>query len=232
MRRDLARDSWLVTETVKRRARPMRDAVVDRFPTLRERLTRRQQMQSLRKQRFYWTDPERPLAPLPYSEAFVRALVEEIGGFDRTGPVLEVGCGMGLTLAALVEHGFEDVTGVEINPLVVDRMRLDHPELADVPVLIGPAEEVLTELPDDSFGLIVAVRTLQHTHPDSAHLFATLARLAPVVISVDEAPFLGRHTYPWNLAQEFGRHGMRVERRRMLDVDGRPTSSVILTMRR
>lgn len=230
--RDLAHDSWVLTETVKRRARPLRDAVVDRFPALQTRLTRRRRMQSLRKQRFYWTDPDRALGPLPYSEAFVRAVVAEIGELDRGRPVLEVGCGMGLTLAALVEHGFGDVTGVEINPLVVERMRRDHPQLSDVPVLIGPAEEVLTSLPDDSFGLIVAVRTLQHTHPDSAHLFATLSRLAPVVISVDEAPFLGRHTYPWNLAHEFAQHGMRVHRRRMVDVEGRPTSSVILTMRR
>ncbi|YAL83088.1 class I SAM-dependent methyltransferase [Dermacoccaceae bacterium W4C1] len=233
--RDWARDQWLITEATKRTVRPWRDALISRFPALARPLTRRPGMQSLRKQRFYWTDPGREPAALPYTEAFVQEVLHEVhehAGADENQKVLEVGSGLGMTLTALVEHGFTDVTGVEINPLAVDRMRADHPELEAVPMLIGPAEDVLADLPDDSFAVIVAVRTLQHTHPDSAHLFATLARLAPTIITVDEAAHLGRHSFPWDLAQEFGRHGMTVHEHRQFTVQGKPTSSEVLTMRR
>lgn len=223
---------WQVSEASKRRLRPARDRVISRFPATASFLVRRPAMQSLRSQRFFWTDPQRPIAPLPYTEASVAAILEHAGDLGPHDRVLEVGSGLGATLAALVDHGVSNVTGVEINPLAVERMRALHPQVKDVEMLVGPAEEVLAGLPDDSFSLIVAVRTLRHTHPDSAHLFATLARLAPTIVTIDEPAFLGRHAYPWDLGTELAKHGMRVSSRRPLTVDGQHTDSTVLTMRR
>lgn len=222
---------WVATESTKRYLRPVRDRVVARFPNTARYLVRRPAMQSLRWQRFFWTDPGRPIAPLPYTEASVQAILAHAGRLDPDAKVLEVGSGLGATLAALVDHGVSDVTGVEINPLAVERMRQLHPQLEDVKMLVGPAEELLAGLPNDSFSLIVAVRTLRHTHPDSAHLFGTLARLAPTIVTIDDT-YLGRHAYPWDLAAELSKHGMQVATRRALVIDGQHTNSTVLTMRR
>ncbi|WP_018157705.1 class I SAM-dependent methyltransferase [Demetria terragena] len=223
---------WRTSEVLKRRVRPHRDAVVARYPQTSRLLIRRPAMQSLRWQRLFWTDPDRPVAPLPYTEASVAAVLRHAGELGPADRVLEVGSGLGSTLAALVDHGVTNVTGVEINPLAVERMRELHPQLRDVEVLVGPAEDVLAAYENDSFALIVAVRTLRHTHPDSAHLFGTLARLAPKIVTIDEPAYLGRHAFPWDFAAEFSQYGMQVTRRRPLLVDGRATTSTVLTMGR
>ncbi|CAG7574622.1 methyltransferase family protein [Barrientosiimonas humi] len=230
--RDIRRGWWRATETVKHRVRPLRDRVVAAAPATSRFLVRRPAMQSLHKQRMFWTDPERPIKPLPFTEASVEAILRQASALGPDDRVLEVGSGLGATLAALVDHGVTNVTGVEINPLAVQRMRELHPQLAGVEMLVGPAEELLAELPDDSFSLVIAVRTLLHTHPDSVGLFATLARLAPMIVTIDEPAYLGRHSYPWDLAAELGKHGMQVVQRRPLVVDGTLSSSTVLTMQR
>jgi SAM-dependent methyltransferase len=230
--RGVQRMLWRAGEAAKRQLRPVRDRIVRAYPGAGRYLVRRPAMQSLRSQRFFWTDPERPIATLPYTEASVEAVLDHAGALGPDDKVLEVGSGLGSTLVALVDHGVTNVTGVEINPLAVERMRQLHPQLADVPMLVGPAEDVLADLPDNSFSLIVAVRTLRHTHPDSAHLFGTLARLAPTIVTIDEPAYLGRHAFPWDLAVELSKHGMQVADRRPLTVDGRATRSTVLTMRR
>lgn len=230
--RGVQRVLWRANESAKNALRPPRDRIVARWPGSARWLVRRPAMKSLLWQRMFWTDPDRPIAPLPYTEASVAAVLEQAGDLRPEDKVLEVGTGLGSTLAALVDRGLTNVTGVEINPLAVERMRRLHPQLEDVEMLIGPAEEVLAELPYDSFALIVAVRTLRYTHPDSAHLFGTLARLAPTIVIVDEPAYLGRHAFPWDLGAELAKHGMRVAVRRPLMVDGAPTNSTVLTMER
>ncbi|BDZ59742.1 hypothetical protein [Barrientosiimonas endolithica] len=115
--RDIRRGWWRATETVKHRVRPLRDRVVAAAPATSRFLVRRPAMQSLHKQRMFWTDPERPIKPLPFTEASVEAILRQASALGPDDRVLEVGSGLGATLAALVDHGVTNVTGVEINPL-------------------------------------------------------------------------------------------------------------------
>lgn len=216
-----------------RRVRPVRDAVTEKVPALRPYLIRRPAIMPVRKLHAHWSDPDTEIAPGPYADASVRAILAGVGGaLNRSEPVLEVGSGLGATLAALADTGFTNLTGVEINPFAAQRMRATYPQLADATMLIGPAETVLQDLPDDSVSLVVAVRTLQHTHPDSVALFNAIARITTTVVTIDEPAFLGRHTYPWDLAREFTSRGFTVKGRHPLVAGGHKTRDTVLELRR
>lgn len=43
--------------------------------------------------------------------------------------VLDIGCGYGRTVAALALHGYENVTGLDVSPAMIERGRNEHPGL-------------------------------------------------------------------------------------------------------
>ncbi|MDF8265471.1 class I SAM-dependent methyltransferase [Luteipulveratus flavus] len=230
---DLGRAVHRNADRIKDRVRPVRDRIAQRVPVLAPYVTRKPAMRPLERQRQFWEESDAALAPGPYARASVEAI---LGAADvriaRDAPILEIGSGVGATLAALVDAGFTNVTGVEINGMAVQSMRKRYPQLADVPVVIGPAEMVLRGMSDDQFALAVAIRTLQHTHPDSADLFGTIARIATTVVTIDEPAILGRHRYPWDFGQEFAGHGMSVVKRQPLVTRGRHTGDTMVILRR
>ena len=127
---------------------------------------------------------------------------------QKTDLIIELGSGDGRLLAALVEAGFTNVMGVEINPHAVAVMRQNHPELEQVQVLVGPAEQVLKGFGDDSVRCVIAAATLGHIHPDSADLFDTITRITSMVIAVDGPPKQLRRQYPWDIEKEFTSRGL------------------------
>ncbi|WP_050671026.1 methyltransferase domain-containing protein [Luteipulveratus halotolerans] len=230
---DLRRSFYRTSDQLKGAVRPYRDRLAERVPALAPYVTRRPAMSPLQRQRHFWEESEAALAPGPYAAASVQAILDSLDiTIETDDPILEIGSGVGATLAALVDAGFTNVTGVEINPMAVESMRVRYPQLAEVPVLVGPAETVLKGLADDQFKLAIAIRTLQHTHPDSAHLFGTISRLASTVITIDQPATLGRHVFPWDFGAEFGKHGMTVRTRKPLVVDGKQTRDTMLILRR
>lgn len=52
---------------------------------------------------------------------------------------IEVGCNVGRNLAYLHDHGYRDLSGIEISPHAVELLRRHHPQLADVNVVVGAA---------------------------------------------------------------------------------------------
>ena len=98
---------------------------------------------------------------------------------DRRAPVLELGCSSGRHLAHLHDHGFENLAGIEVNHEAFDVMREAYPALADAGTFYRDAiEDVVHDIPDDRFGAVYSVETLQHLHPDAEWVFGELARLA------------------------------------------------------
>ena len=58
-------------------------------------------------------------------------------------------------------------------------MREAYPALADAGTFYRDAiEDVVHDIPDDRFGAVYSVETLQHLHPDAEWVFGELARLA------------------------------------------------------
>ncbi|MEU9241387.1 class I SAM-dependent methyltransferase [Streptomyces sp. NPDC048385] len=85
-----------------------------------------------------------------------------LAGVSRTARILDYGCGYGRVTAELSEHGFSDVSGVDLSPALIARARRLRPDLRFT-VLTSPPQlpcdpgtvdvallfAVLTCIPDD-----------------------------------------------------------------------------------
>lgn len=115
----------------------------------------------------------------------------------RDASVLELGCGSGRHLAHLADHGFEDLSGVDIDPEAFDAMRETYPDLADAGTFrCGPIEEVVTEFDDGRFDAVYSVETLQHLHPDAEWVFGEIARITDGVLVTAEIEAPTRDSAP------------------------------------
>lgn len=97
--------------------------------------------------------------------------------------VLELGCSAGRHLAHLYDHGFRNLTGVDINESAGDVLADTYPDLADVGRFRFDAiESVVPEFPDDRFDAVYSVETLQHIHPEDEWVFEEIARITGAVL--------------------------------------------------
>jgi SAM-dependent methyltransferase len=175
----------------------------------------------------YWRQPE-PEGNVPAAlldqEVRSRALLSMLGQFFGTGwsdierrdpasgskdwAILEVGCGAGRNLAYLYDHGYTNLVGIEINPHAIALLRQTYPQLKDVTIHEGPAEEVLPTLADDQFKVAFTMSTLQHIHPDSVAVFDHLTRVAARLLVIEGAPRRTRRQYPHDYDEIFTSRGM------------------------
>jgi SAM-dependent methyltransferase len=118
------------------------------------------------------------------SEA-VRELLER--HVARDAAVLELGCSSGRHLAHLRDHGFTDLTGIEINGEAFDVMAEAYPDLAAEGTFHHDTiEAVLPGFADDRFDAVFSVETLQHIHPDAEWVFDDLERItADLLVTVE-----------------------------------------------
>jgi SAM-dependent methyltransferase len=119
------------------------------------------------------------------TSTLLRDLLERHVGQDAR--VLEVGCSAGRHLAHLHNHGFEHLTGVEVNDEAFEVMAETYPALSAAGTFHHDAvENVLPDLPDDAVDAAFSVETLQHVHPDAAPVFAELVRVtADLLVTVE-----------------------------------------------
>jgi len=97
---------------------------------------------------------------------------------DGDAAVLELGCSSGRHLAHLADHGFRNLSGVDINAEAFDVMAGQYPELAaDGTFYCGAIEDVVVDLDDGQFDAVFSVETLQHVHPDAGWVFEEVARI-------------------------------------------------------
>ncbi|MEF8773203.1 MAG: class I SAM-dependent methyltransferase [Halobacteriales archaeon] len=122
--------------------------------------------------------------PNEVSELLVDRLDEHVG---RNGSVLELGCSAGRHLARLRETGYEDLSGLDVNPEAFDVMARTYPELAArVDTHVGTIGDLLPSFATDRYDAIFAVETFQHLPPDEDDVFRELRRVAgELVITVE-----------------------------------------------
>jgi SAM-dependent methyltransferase len=114
------------------------------------------------------------------SESIRAILASHLG---RDARVLELGCSSGRHLAHLHDHGFENLSGIEINADAFETMDETYPDLAAAGTFYCDAiEDVITEFPDDRFDAVFSVETLQHLHPDADWVFDELARVTSALL--------------------------------------------------
>ncbi|GAA0532299.1 class I SAM-dependent methyltransferase [Halorubrum ejinorense] len=139
-----------------------------------------------------WTDRAGRYSPAYYSHygpdetsALVREGLGTCVGPDAS--VLELGCGSGRHLKHLADHGFEDLTGIDIDAGAFDTMRETYPELAaDGTFHCAPIEDRIESFDTGQFDAVYSVETLQHLHPDVEWVFAEIARVTDTVLVTAE----------------------------------------------
>ena len=86
------------------------------------------------RERFYeyWLDPSDPWEqPSNYVGSLERSRVLQELLAPRVAPadeILEVGCGAGANLSYLDKQGYETLSGIELNPEMLNRFETHHPE--------------------------------------------------------------------------------------------------------
>ncbi len=92
--------------------------------------------------------------------------------------VLEVGCGSGRHLDYLLDSGFKNLTGIDINDESFAVMDEHYPKLAETGTFhTGAIEDILPEYDDDEFDVVYSVEILQHIHPEDEWVFEELTRV-------------------------------------------------------
>ena len=150
----------------------------------------------------YWANRSEAFSPAYYADIGRNEVTETLlNVFDHyvatDADVLEVGCSSGRHLAALLEDGYENLTGIDINDDSFDVMADRYPRLADAGTFhTGPIEDLLPEYPDDAFDVVYSVETLQHIPPENAGVFEEVARVsADLVVTAENegnSPTRGR----------------------------------------
>lgn len=143
-----------------------------------------------------WTDRAGEYSPAYYAHRGpneTSTVVRDIfsGSLSRDAAVLELGCGSGRHLKHLAGHGFENLSGIDINAAAFDTMREAYPALAaDGTFHCGAIEDIIEDFDDEQFDAVYSVETLQHLHPDVEWVFEEVARIADsiVVTAEIEAP--------------------------------------------
>ncbi|MEM4780057.1 MAG: class I SAM-dependent methyltransferase [Halalkalicoccus sp.] len=91
--------------------------------------------------------------------------------------ILELGCSSGRHLALLADRGYEDLSGIELNPDALGVMKEHYPDLAAVGTFhLDAIESALGKFEKDRFDVIYSVETLQHVHPENEWVFDEIAR--------------------------------------------------------
>mgnify|MGYP001031069915 CR=1 FL=1 len=190
---------YLTRPSGPRRRRGTPRAVRRRYASLSESLS-----VNINTVRDSWTNRTGEYSPAYYAHRGPNETSELIregldARLDRDAAVLELGCGSGRHLDHLAAHGFEDLSGVDINPGAFDEMRDAYPELAaDGTFHCGAIEDVVGGFDDGAFDAVFSVETLQHLHPDAEPAFEEIARITDelLITAEIEAPTQGSASAP------------------------------------
>lgn len=173
----------------------------------------------------YWRDPpgknNQPDAYVNYEaqSAAVFGLVQELG--VARGPVLEIGPNVGRSLRTFFDNGWTDLSGIEINPTAVAKMRSLFPEMASqANILNMPVEEAIVTLPERHFELVFSKAVLLHVHPDSDWVFERMARVTKgTLLVIENEDQQSYKLFPRQYRPIFEGHGMvQIDERRLPDI--------------
>lgn len=160
------------------------------------------------------------------------AIVDFLHGFWQpdvatSDRVLELGCNAGGNLSRLRELGYRNLAGIDINPLALDTLRREHPDLAaDAELTLGEFEQVLPTLPAGSADCVFTMAVGIHIHPASHMVFREMARIAGRHVCVLESEVAnGRYTFARNYKRIFERLGCTQIREERVDRRSHPEVS-------
>ena len=140
----------------------------------------------------YWANRSEEFSPSYYADIGQNEVTETLDAIfdhyvDEDAAILEVGCSSGRHLARLLDSGYENLTGIDINDDAFDVMAEHYPRLAETGSFhAGAIEGLVAEFDDGAFDVVHSVGKLQHVHPENADVFEEVARVsADLVITAE-----------------------------------------------
>lgn len=140
----------------------------------------------------FWENRTEEFSPEYYADIGQNEVTETLENVfehyvQQDAAILEVGCSSGRHLANLLDEGYQNLTGIDINPDSFDVMAEQYPRLAETGTFhTGAIEDILPEYDDDSFDVIYSVETLQHVHPDNTDVFEEIRRVSSDLVITAE----------------------------------------------
>ncbi|QAS51883.1 class I SAM-dependent methyltransferase [Halobacillus litoralis] len=107
---------------------------------------------------------------------------------DKDAKVLEIGCNVGRNLNHLFEHGYEQLSGIDISEEALQELKKSFPKLADKADLNNASvEDFIPTLQDGQFDMVFTMAVLEHIHPDSEWIFNEIVRITSGYLIIVEA---------------------------------------------
>jgi 2-polyprenyl-3-methyl-5-hydroxy-6-metoxy-1,4-benzoquinol methylase len=131
-----------------------------------------------------WADRTGKYSPEYYADIgpneVSETLTDVLDHYVRTdAKILEIGCGSGRHLAALLAEGYENLVGIDINDEAFEVMATQYPTLHEKGTFhTGAVEDLVSAFETDEFDVVYTVETLQHIHPEDEWVFEELTRIS------------------------------------------------------
>lgn len=137
------------------------------------------------KVRNYWKKPEDKenlpesyMTPVARSEFLVELFNENIKQDRANKKILEIGCNVGRNLNFLLNAGYKNLAGVEINEGATTLMKKVYPETAEqTKIYNNSIEDEIKNFEDNAFDAVFTMAVLEHIHPESEWIFSEIARI-------------------------------------------------------
>jgi SAM-dependent methyltransferase len=122
--------------------------------------------------------------------------------------ILEIGCNVGRNLHFLLQAGFTNLTGIEINADAIALLRKTFPDVAKrATLLVSPVERILPTL--GNFDCVYTMAVLMHIHPESEGIvFPEMAKRTKLLVTIEEEVTHSWRSFPRDYRQIFEQCGM------------------------
>jgi len=128
---------------------------------------------------------------------------------DKDIKILEIGSSVGRNLDLLLKDGFNNLTGVEINPISIEYMEKYFPELNEkITIYQSSIENCIKLFSDNQFDLVFTMAVLEHIHPDSEWIFKEIARITKGLITIEDEKNTNQRVFKRNYFDIFSKFGM------------------------
>lgn len=136
----------------------------------------------------FWRNPDSTNQPEEYAKYEDRSayILKQFRDFDikHDAKILEIGCNCGRNLNYLEKHGYNNLTGIEINEDAIEFGKNFYKN-DNYKVINSPVENIIEGLGD--FDLIFTCAVLMHIHPQQAdYVFSTMRKISNKIIIIED----------------------------------------------